>query len=293
MLLLEAMRLRRLELKSFRQFVKQSLRVDPYVTVLVGRNDTGKTNLLRQFFSQYLFETGINSADRPQLPGARPPIEFSAFWDVESGDESRFPLTAAFGEIPRTVEVRFQAHDGPDENWRFYADGQRVEAYAGKTPEGQPILRESLEPRQILPMPLYLQIARPIRSLFEARLFESPGLLGRPLAATGETSLLRLAGLVADTRNIAGRGIDEPWEPTFKKRSSLELPEVEARLEGLSAGLTTLLREWWTDPPGLSVHVKLMGGNDGAQQRINSYGIVCQIIDGTGLPCHGEGLLWF
>src|SRR5437867_10718958 len=105
------MRLTRLELKSFRQFIKQTLRIDPYVTVLVGRNDTGKTGLLRRFFDQYLFETVIHSSDRPQLPDARPPIEFSAFWDAEAGDELRFPLVEAFGVVPHTIEVRFHAHD--------------------------------------------------------------------------------------------------------------------------------------------------------------------------------------
>src|SRR5262249_58817759 len=76
---------------------------------------------------------------------------------------------------------------------------------------------------------------------------------------------------------------------------SLGVAAVEARLDELSARLTALLRKWWTDPPGLSVHVKLLGNEDGKarQHRINSWGFSCQIVDAAGLQCQGEGLLWF
>lgn len=40
----------------FMQFVDQLLHVDPYATIIVGRNDTGKTNILRWFFDQHVKE---------------------------------------------------------------------------------------------------------------------------------------------------------------------------------------------------------------------------------------------
>ena len=93
-----------------------------------------------------------SASDRPQLPDARPPIEFSAFWDVELGDESRFPLAEAFGAVPRTLEVRFRAQQGTDQNWVFFGDGVRVDAYADKTADGRPIPNDVAEPRRILPI---------------------------------------------------------------------------------------------------------------------------------------------
>jgi AAA ATPase domain/AAA domain len=288
------MRLLRLELKAFRQFVGQALKFDPYVTVLVGRNDTGKTALLRQFFPHYLYEEVVNSADRPSLPDARPPIEFAAVWQIEPGDEERFPLREAFGDARvRTIEIQFQNGSEPALNWRFRADGQRVDAYKDLSVQGRPIRRPPFVLRRLLPMPHYLRIDRPIQSLFEARLFESTWTKPRPVASSHEGSLLRLAGLASATRAVVG--IEKPWEATPHDKSTLTVEDVERRLAGLSDRLTAALRAWWTDPPSPKVTVKLTGNADtkAYQNRVNSYGLTCQIQDASGLPCHGEGLVWF
>jgi recombinational DNA repair ATPase RecF len=50
------MRLGELRLTRYRQFIDEKLILDPYVTAIVGRNDTGKTGLLDHFFDQCVYE---------------------------------------------------------------------------------------------------------------------------------------------------------------------------------------------------------------------------------------------
>jgi recombinational DNA repair ATPase RecF len=81
-------RLRRLRLTRFRQFADQELRLDPNVTVVVGRNDTGKTGVLWQFFNQPFYEGALHSGDRPLIREVHgQPIEFGMTWDVEAAHE--------------------------------------------------------------------------------------------------------------------------------------------------------------------------------------------------------------
>src|SRR5262245_4306705 len=94
------MRLRRIVLRRFRQFIDETLDVDPYVTVIVGRNDAGKTGVLRQLFDQYVFNDVSYGRDRPELvPGYEgEPVTFSLDWSLASSDYEVFPLEEAFGQ---------------------------------------------------------------------------------------------------------------------------------------------------------------------------------------------------
>jgi hypothetical protein len=92
------MHLRRLAIHSYRQFVDQVLELPERVTVLVGRNDSGKTGLLTRLIDQHLLERVIHGADRSRVPGAGgAAISFDATWDVDPVDYAIFPLRDALG----------------------------------------------------------------------------------------------------------------------------------------------------------------------------------------------------
>ena len=289
------MRLRRIRLIRFRQFVDQELRLDPYVTVIVGRNDTGKTGLLWQFFNQPFYEGVLHSADRPLIPEVhRQPIEFEMTWAVEAVDEPR--MMATFGRMGRQVDLVFRDQEGPAKRWCYSVDGEHIEAYAGLGANGQPILREELAPRRIFPAPHYLSISVPVLGMFEARFLQPPedsAATTRPLAGNHEGSLLRLAGLGGETRPIPGQWV--AWPPSVFPRRALTLDEIEGRLAAVSARITEKLRVWWTDPSGTTFELKLAGGDDGKRRshEINSYTLVWSVTDRAGLPLQGSGLLWF
>lgn len=289
------MRLRRVRLTRFRQFKDQELRLDPSVTVVVGRNDTGKTGVLWQFFNQPFYEGVLHSGDRPLIREVRgQPIEFAMAWDVEALDKTQ--VETLFGRLGQRIDLVFRDQEGPAKRWRYFVDGEEVEAYSGVGEDGQPILRAELAPRRLFPTPQYLSIVAPVMSQFEARLLQPPGettVPARPLAATHEASLLRLAGLGGETRAIQGTWTE--WPPAFFPRRELPLDEVEGRLAEVSARITRQLRAWWTDPPGLTFTLRLAGNNEGKRRShdINSYFLVWGITDPQGLPLHGAGLLWF
>ena len=289
------MRLQRLRLTRFRQFVDQELRLDPNITVIVGRNDTGKTGLLWRFFSQPFYEAVLHSADRPLIHEAYlQPIEFKMTWEVEAADEPR--MRAAFGRMGKRIDLLFRDQEGAAKRWRYAVDGEDIEVYNGVDANGQPILREELAPRRVFPAPQYLSITKSVMSMFEARILQppaEPAAPARALAATNEGSLLRLAGIGGETRPIPGQWTE--WPPSPIPRRELTLEEVERRLAAVSARLTERLRAWWTDPPGTTFELRLAGGNDGKRRshETNSYTLVWSVTDSAGLPLNGAGLLWF
>ena len=287
------MRLRQLRLARFRQFVDQTLRLDPNVTVIVGRNDTGKTGLLWQFFNQPFYEGVLHSADRPLIREVhQQPIEFGMTWAIEPADEPR--MTASFGRMGQRLNLVFRDQEGPTKRWHYSVDGEDIDAYAGVGANGQPILRDELAPRRVFPTPQYLSVSAPVMGMFEARFLQTPGgIPARPLSANHEGSLIRLAGLGGDTRPVPGQCV--AWEPTVFSRRDLTLEEVEARLAAVSARITERLKVWWTDPPGTTFTFKLAGGDEGKRRShdTNSYTLVWSVTDRAGLPLQGAGLLWF
>jgi AAA domain len=120
------LRLRQLRLARFRQFVDQTLRLDPNVTVIVGRNDTGKTGLLWQFFNQPFYEGVLHSADRPLIREAhQQPIEFGMTWAIEPEDEPR--MTASFGRMGQRLDLVFRDQEGPTKRWHYSVDGEDID----------------------------------------------------------------------------------------------------------------------------------------------------------------------
>jgi hypothetical protein len=123
------MRLRRLKIHAYRSFLEQTLEVDPEATVIVGRNDTGKTGLLYRFFDQYLWEgSGGASGDRPAVtgPGDRH-IGFTSVWEITEADYAAISFPEDFGPPGQhRLEVTFRYTVGMDEGWRYLLDGRRL-----------------------------------------------------------------------------------------------------------------------------------------------------------------------
>jgi hypothetical protein len=293
------MRLRRVTLTRYRQFVDETLIVDRNVTVVVGRNDTGKTGLLDHFFDQCVYEGLISSGDRTYLPQFRGnPTEWSLVWDIFSEDYDSLEFPPALG--PRgthRLEVRFRERDSPL-YWTYLLDEARVNVYQRQTSDGTPIRPRELELRNITPVPYCFTGRSALLTMFEMQpyeLREGETVVYARHPRQLEPLLLRLAGIPARTRTIAGRGAEEPWAEPHLKPSSIAIEDIETRLGSVADRLTTVLRRWWLDPPDLSVRIHLAGAGLGRelQVRHRTYIVVVEILDADGTTYRGAGLLWF
>jgi AAA domain-containing protein len=286
-------RLRRVHLVRFMQFIDQVLEVDPRVTVLVGRNDVGKTTILRWFFDQHVKERVIHGRARPLIKGHEAdPISFRLLWETEERDRDRYPLKEAFGrEDVRRIEIGFRHETPGGKDYWITADGKPVDVYKPnpKSPD-QWVMKEVYASRRLFPVPYYLSLGdkQIMPSMFEARFYDLTGsveaLFVRELIPTEEL-LLRLAGLNAQTRHSSGSGVDEPWGGVSLPRSAATLDEIEQRLERVSQQLSGLVAEWWQDPRGLRIDVRIGGPRSAReyQNNRNSYGITWQIVDSDGI----------
>jgi hypothetical protein len=293
------MRLRDVELRRYCQFVDQRLKVHPQVTVIVGKNDTGKSIFLDRFFDQYVYEGGSHSADRPRMPDFRgDKISFSLSWEVCEDDYHDFPLTEAFGpnHIGR-IQVDF-AEDSPNgKRWTFRADGRLANAYEGETPEGIPILKKCFRSRYLFPRPHCIgpRHGLILRSIFEARFIRQPKTGGiYPKLNSSEEALLRLAGIWAETREELD--LNKPWPfEGMIQRAELTLAEIDERLKEVSQKVTTELQQWWKDPAGLIFKARLAGGSSGKEfsHKTNRFSVEWEVSDESGTRFHGTGLQWF
>ena len=296
------MQLRRLAIHSYRQFVNQVLEIPERVTVLVGRNDAGKTALLNRLIDQHLFERVIHGADRSRVAGpAGPAISFEAVWDVSAADYDVFPLRNAFGrDDVRTLEIRFRQEDARP--WEYFVNGDHVRDAYTETGD-RPSLRQELNHHALLPNPHYLNVGDQtavspsgllIPASFEAQ-FADPAVRYEPLLRehlhmTSEALLLRLAGFRAVTRRVQGGGVDEPW-PGRSHRSPVAAPDVQRGLDAVGARITTSLRRWWKDPDGITCRLRI--SDNPHCHEVNSFLIEYSVTDQRGLDLYGSGLQWF
>jgi hypothetical protein len=296
------MRLRTLRLTRYRQFIDETLVLDPYVTVVVGRNDTGKTGLLDHFFDQCIYEGVIAGADRPLVPGYEgTPTAFSMRWEIFPEDYDVLALPGEFGPRGRhTLELTFQDLDRPSKYWNYDLDGREIEAYEGVTKEGMPIRSERFAQRYILPVPRYISVGRLMAMQFEIQPWEleSGAMETPPRRPVAETLLLRLAGVRARTREIIG--VEQPWEGPRLPPSILTPKEINQRLGAVSRRITEKLRILWHDPPNLTFEAALAGDwtGDAAMrpmraQPMQTLVVTYKIHDADGIPYYGAGLTWF
>jgi AAA domain len=291
------MRLERVRLIAYRQFIDEELRLDRRLTVIVGRNDTGKTGLLSRFFDQHFFEGVIHSADKPQLGGySRNKIIFGLDWRVETSDYECVQYRNAFGDARRQrVSLGFESSDVPAKLRRYVVDDKEIDVYAGTTAEGQPILREEFLPRNLFPRPTYIS-RQPVQTMFQVRLANVepyPRDREHRLPSTPERLLMEFVGLPAATRPIS----DEKWPPREfgSEAPRLQLSDVEAQLAVAGEHLTRLVRQWWFDPPNITVRIRLTGSQEFKQAAAvdHQYTVVFEAHDALGLPLQGTGFRWF
>jgi hypothetical protein len=296
------MQLRRLRIHSYRQFVDQVLELPERVTVLVGRNDAGKTGLLNRLIDQHLFERVIHGADRSRVAGpAGAAISFEALWDVSAADYDAFPLRSAFGrDDVRTLDIRFRQDEA--RSWQYFVNGDHVQDAYTDTGD-RPSLRQELNHHALLPNPHYLNVGDQtavspsgllIPSSFEAQ-FADPAVRYEPLLRehlhmTSEALLLRLGGFRATTRRVHGAGVDEPWSGR-PHPSPVAARDVQRGLDNVAARITTLLQRWWKDPDGIRYRLRI--SDNPHCHEINSFLIDYSVTDQLGLELHGSGLQWF
>jgi hypothetical protein len=295
--------LRKIVIHSFRQFVDQFLELPERVTVLVGRNDAGKTGLLTRLIDQHMFERVVHGADQSRVPGpAGRAIKFDVMWEVSAQDYDLFPLRAAFRrEDIRTLEIRFRQDE--QRPWEYLVNGDLVEdAYL--TAGGRLSLRAELNHHSIFPDPHYLNVGDQtavapsgmlIPAEFEAQ-FADPAVRFEPLLRehlhmTSAALLLRLAGFRALTRRVHGAGVDEPWGTGSPQRSRVAAASVQHGLDIVAERVTAALRRWWKDPQGLNFRLRI--SDTPHCHAINSFIVNYSVTDARGLELHGSGLQWF
>src|SRR5438445_10671880 len=199
------MRLRKVFFRRFMQFVDERLELDPNVTVLVGRNDSGKTNILRWFFDQHVLGS-IHSRAKSLVKGYQhDPISFDLTWEMEPGDSLRYPLKEAFGQDKISRFTLSFTHDSPDgKDFKAFADGTFVDPHKSPSDQhGRWPLREVFVSRSLFPQPYYLALEeeKVLPRTFQARFYEiTPGTIEAIFhrdTVSIEIMLLRLAGLRA------------------------------------------------------------------------------------------------
>jgi hypothetical protein len=125
------MKLRAVGFVRFMQFIDQVLDVDPYATIIVGRNDTGKTNILRWFFDQHVKEGGIHGRAQPFIEGYRgDPVAFDLQWQTEAHDPDLYPLQRAFGRVDmRDIIFRLRHQSPTGRDLTVLLDGKEFDLY--------------------------------------------------------------------------------------------------------------------------------------------------------------------
>jgi len=299
------MKLDEVQIKRFRHLIDTKLKLNPNITVLVGKNDTGKSSILSKLFCNYIKPLAFAGSDLPKLKKITDKsIEFSAIWRIEEDDFNKYKLNQSFS-IKGLEIIKIDFYHAPKRSERktfsFYLNGKFVNAYKKEPNEhGQPILKREFSHflDNIIPLMRYINLSD--RHLliyeFEARFkIESEFEMIKPREFTKtEELLLGLAGIKAEIRGTIG--VDKPWPwHHLVKQPTISLEEIESRLNEVSKNITHVLNEWWKDPPNLKFEIKLAGKKQSKenQHKRNSYLFIIEITDDEGLTYYGTGLRWF
>jgi hypothetical protein len=171
-----SMKLLRIHFERFRQFIDERLEVDPRVTAIVGRNDTGKTGVIGHFFHQRVYENVVAGGDRPRVRDFQNiPTQYSLTWTIDPEDYVHFHFPQEFGPPAQHVLITsFQESAADGKHWTYLLDGQELDAYQGTSQAGTAFRKMGFEWRHVLPVPRYINPERPLQSTFEMRLFDYP-----------------------------------------------------------------------------------------------------------------------
>ncbi|MBI4834626.1 MAG: AAA family ATPase [Planctomycetes bacterium] len=308
------MKVKEIKLHQFRHFINQSLSFDPYVTVLIGKNDTGKTSILHRLFDQYIKNGGMAGWDISQLKNADPnSIRFNSLWVVEDKDIKNDKFTQLLGnKKPKLITICYQHRSDIPKNqsYSLLADTENINIYEDNTEF--PAITEDMRnfEQSVLPKIRYINLSEKValNELFEAQFYETgPCITETPLSDqpsefmpfTTEKLLLSIVDLKANIR--ANHNVDAPWAETTKHNSprlrplNLTQEEIEQKLKELSEKITGVLQKWWRDPADLTFEIRLAGNSHSKESsyKRNSFLLTAQIRDENKLRYYGTGLNWF
>lgn len=280
------MRLRRIRFDAYRHFLGQRLDLNADVTVIVGRNDTGKTGVLNDFMRDVYGQWMIGT-DTPQLPGVvpAPNQKYSLDWQMDEADE--LAVRAAFDVTERAETLTADFDAGSRPMWTYRINGNAV------TPV------ETFKHRGFFPAPAYVHVAGPdgprdrlLPYRFAAQFtpisgdqLEVPSYPDPIIPVEGV--MARLAGFASHTRRLPGPGADDPWENSFATPG----PAVAALNEAfrpVAAAINEQLRRWWREPNDVEFRISVVGS-----EEQNSYWVTCDFRTENGLTTRGVGVRWF
>ena len=157
------MKLKKIEIHSFRHFKNQSLNIDPKVTVLVGKNGTGKTSILFELLTQYLPGLGAWSIDVSRLPSVEEKeIKVDFIWKMEKEDFKASSFKDIFGKDNFKEMKIYLRHfkKGQQKRFSVYVDNKEVYVYE-LSAEGKPILKPGFHSflRNFMPEVQYVNLS--------------------------------------------------------------------------------------------------------------------------------------
>ena len=307
------MKLKKIELHSFRHFKNQSLNIDPKVTVLVGKNDTGKTSILFRLLTQYLPGLGAWSIDVPRLPSVKEKeIKVDFIWKMEKEDFKAFSFKDIFGK-DNFKEMKIclrHFEEGQQKRFSVYVDNKEVYVYE-LSAEGKPILKPGFYSflRDFMPEVQYVNLSDSLilkgmftgTYTFKARFYEPTPQAFQFRRYLLETRLeivklmLELEGLKAECWELKNEDEEksEPWPGYGRNVANLSIREIEVHLKKISEKITKLLQKWWDDPPGLRFKIIIPGKQHYYYKHTKSNIYQIMITDKDGLPHSSFGLWWF
>jgi len=306
------MKLKKIEIHSFRHFKNQSLNIDPKVTVLVGKNDTGKTSILFRLLTQYLPGVGAWSIDVPRLPSVKEKeIKVDFIWKMEKEDFKVSSFKDIFGK-DNFKEMKIclrHFEEGQQKRFSVYVDNKEVYVYE-LSAEGKPILKPGFYSflRDFMPEVQYVNLSGSLilkgmftgTYTFKARFYEPTPQAFQFRRYLLETRLeivklmLELEGLKAECWELKNEDEEksEPWPDYGRNVANLSIREIEVHLKKISEKITKLLQKWWDDPPGLRFKIIIPSKQHYYKHtKSNIYQIM--ITDKDGLPHNSFGLWWF
>lgn len=293
---------------QFRNFIDQRLTIDPKITVIVGKNDSGKSNLLNRMFEQfYNYGCHGNADESACVHTEQRKVAIMTRWQINRDASSAGLLRGLNnGTDGNIFEYGIDSKSGKVMTLRI--DGKEGEYYEPPHTNGihylKPAALEVIDKLIIKACYLGFTESRSLHSIFHFCFFEpSPELDTQLRDPTNrkwfspESTLIRLTGWDAGTR--VKLDDDEIWTAPKGDRHYIPVKtavdEVESRLRKVSEQVTKALQKYWTDMPAISVSVELAGNDDYKQRacRDNHYMAVVHITDAAGMSCSGDGVKTF
>ena len=300
------MLLERIKIKQFAGFKDTELTLDPKVTVLVGRNDVGKTTLIRRLLSESFTHEYFWSGDvtRDSAVNNKGHIHFEMIWIFNDADNKKFDLPKTL-DLPSVDSVKTIIKffpDIPSANYKrlsLEVNGKQFET-SKKIPSSIGSAQDNFGHfvKKILPKVRYITLSERqfLPSMFGIRFYdpnkEKVWSLGDTIRT--EETLIKLIGLGSICRE-GWKDVNDPWSLSFSFPNDITIEDIKERCVQVSKKITSLLQKWWDSPSNLTFTFDIVGDENYLQEdiKINSFIGRIEVKDDYGLPHYGAGLRWF